>query len=95
MGYRRFYTIETDATPAIMKQMCEWFRGKHNGPFKAEFLLGEADEAMTWYEFEEEMVELSTQFPSVTFKIKIENQEEPGVEGGRAYQLKAGSETPR
>lgn len=72
MGYRQFFYINHDGTKEEEAAMVDHLSGKHNGPWKAEFLTGEAEEAMTWYEFDGEMVELSRMFPHVTFNIAIE-----------------------
>jgi len=76
MSYRQFFKIDHDAGPQTEEVMVKWFHGRHNGPWKAEFLTGEAEEAMTWYEFEDEMVQLSRLFPEVLFTVEVEDREE-------------------
>lgn len=89
MGYRQFFYINHDGTEEEATVMADHLSSKHNGPWKVEFLTGEAEEAMTWYEFDDEMAELSRMFPHVTFNIEIECHEECGVEDVR-FDLKNG-----
>jgi len=79
MGYQRRFDITHDADPKTLAQMVTWLESRHNGPWKAEYLTGEAESPMTWYEFEEEMLELSRLFPEVLLTIEITGEEEPGA----------------
>ena len=71
MGCPLHYDIITDANRKTIMAMSQWFQRKHNGWIKADILeQGKTEEPLTWYEFEQEMVELSQEFPTVLFTCK-------------------------
>lgn len=90
MGYYTYFTCTTDATEKQNEAMYEWaMLNIKDITYALPDFEGGCGQDSKWYDYERDMVNLSSQFPDVTFTLNGEGEESLDVwtekyKGGKA-----------